>query len=279
MNKDEKLLLLGGAAVTAGIFLMGSGSGVAVPAGRPATPSPPVFPPTQRPIQENPPAGWIQPLPNIRLDKAGVRTDGNDPAGREFKPVVSNPYAPSKGHEGVDIDYRRGSAWSQYRGTGSGVSAQAAAAGYPMRETPLPVSFPSNPLGLLKRYSDSHDGTENYFCPPQVLCCAVQAGRVWTAVKQSSRGMYVLIDHGSYTTYYTHLSSITMPECAGGFIKGTTTQYMVARGQALGIVGYDPSTKTSTVRHLHFQLATRVAGVMKGMDPAEYLRNAQEWRA
>lgn len=263
MRESEKRAVAIGAIVIGGALLMRQRStaqaGPSVPAPVPANPRPPVT----SPITDSPPAGWVWPLPSIRIGNDGMRTDGVD--GDEYHAVISNPF---KGdHEGVDILYKRG---LTYLGKGNAEADSRAkrrtASGYPPRITNGGV------------IADSHDGTKNYFCPPKVLCFAVQAGRVWASSPTGAKGAWVLVDHGSYTTYYTHLSSTTVPKCENGFVAGTKVQHLVARGQALGIVGYDPSTPTSTVRHLHLQLTTYPSGVRRVMDPAPYLAAAQRFR-
>lgn len=78
-------------------------------------------------------------------------------------------------------------------------------------------------------------------------------GTVVFAGKRESYGNLVIVDHGTYQTYYAHLQRITVTE-----------GQKVARGDRVGTVG---STGTSTGPHLHYEV--RVNG--SPVNPRRYL--------
>ena len=70
---------------------------------------------------------------------------------------------------------------------------------------------------------------------------AAAAGRVTTVDYNSSRGYYIVIDHGNgYATLYQHLSR-----------QDVAVGDMVYQGDQIGAVG---ETGFSTAPHLHFEI-------------------------
>lgn len=82
---------------------------------------------------------------------------------------------------------------------------------------------------------------------------ATAAGEVTWTGERESYGNLVIVDHGTYQTYYAHLQRITVTE-----------GQKVARGDRVGTVG---STGTSTGPHLHYEV--RVHG--EPVNPRRYL--------
>lgn len=262
--------------------------------------------PRTTPLQSEVIAGWRWPLPTIALGTDGVRVDSAAPPAIEVVATVSQAFRPPD-HEGVDICYRRPAGslpslrtqlpysrdplaervvdavrptvyrtieqWTRDQDA-AGEWRQRYAAGYLPRQV---IGGSSTPGGATPgEWADSRAGTRAHFCPPSVLCVAVADGRLWAA-GESARGFFVLVDHGSYTTYYAHLSSLAVPRAANGLVSGTKTQLRVTAGMALGVVGYDPSAP-NTVRHLHLQMAHYPGGVRRVVDAAPSLARATRWR-
>lgn len=260
--------------------------------------------PTTTPLTSTTIAGWRWPLPTIALGADGVRTDGRTATTIEVQPVISQALRPPE-HEGVDICYRRPAGalpslrkplpltprdavidalrpatyytieeWVRRQDAQGAAWRQRYAAGYLPRQV---IGTSSTPGGATPgEWADSRAGTRAHFCPERVLCACVADGRLWAA-GESSRGFWVLVDHGSYTTWYGHLSSLAVPRAANGRVAGTGAQLRVTAGMALGIVGYDPSAP-HTVRHLHLELAHFPAGVRRVLDPGPSLAQAARWR-
>lgn len=261
--------------------------------------------PRTTPLASTAIAGWRWPMPTIILGADGVRTDAASGATVDVPAAISQAMR-LPDHEGVDICYRRpgGSLpslrralpltppdqivdairpatyytideWIRRQDAAGASWRQRYAAGYLPRQR---IGGSSTPGGATPgEWADSRAGTRAHFCPPSVLCTAVADGRLWAA-GESSRGFWVLVDHGSYTTWYGHLSSLAVPAAANGVVKGTKTTLRVTAGMALGVVGFDPSA-ANTVRHLHFELAHFPSGVRRVLDPAPSLNTATRWRA
>lgn len=299
MSKKEE----GGVALAAGIgvgALLLASSASAKKGGEPVSKAPTTAPLTSTTI-----AGWRWPMPNIYLGTDGVRTDAPSAGTIEVQAVVSQGLR-LPDHEGVDICYRRpGGAlpslrqplpglppdaildrvrpatyysieeWIRRQDAESPGWRQRYAAGYLARQV---IGTSSTPGGAtLGDWADGRAGTKAHFCPTNILCTAVADGRLWAA-GQGARGSWVLVDHGTYTTWYGHLSSLAVPKAASGLVTGTKTQLRVTAGMALGVVGYDPSAP-NTVRHLHLELAHFPAGVRRVLDAAPSLAQATRWRA
>lgn len=81
---------------------------------------------------------------------------------------------------------------------------------------------------------------------------AAASGEVITAAYDSAYGNYIIIDHGSTSTVYAHMSGLAVS-------YGET----VTRGQTIGYVG---STGRATGTHLHFEVYVGGSRV----DPAQY---------
>jgi hypothetical protein len=206
-------------------------------------------------------------------------------------------------HEGVDICYRRPGgnlpslrrpapfgakdrvvqavrpglyrSIDEWLATLTGNERQRWAAGYLPGQV---IGGSSTPGGATPgEWQNSRNGTRGHFGPPRILLRSVAAGRLW-ACGDSARGHWALIDHGSYTTWYGHLSSLALPETANGKVKGTGAVMQLPRGTAIGIMGYDPSAPR-TVIHLHLQCATYPAGVRRIFDPSASLARAERWLA
>lgn len=95
------------------------------------------------------------------------------------------------------------------------------------------------------------------FMPFGVPAIAVANGQV-IIVKKIGTGIVINVDHKGWVSQYFHLRSAAVKD----------GQY-VAKGQALGEIGFDPSGYA--LNHLHFQI--KIEGEI--VDPEPYLRKAQ----
>jgi murein DD-endopeptidase MepM/ murein hydrolase activator NlpD len=105
----------------------------------------------------------------------------------------------------------------------------------------------------------SPNGTPGYFLPDGVPALAARAGRVVKA-ERTRRGFTLVIDHGGFATYYTHLDRMFV-----------AVDDAVRAGQPLGIIGADPSQGRRAFKHLHFELwpdGTRASAI----DPRPRMR-------
>lgn len=269
------------------VLLLGSGGGGG---GAATPPAEPVVPPRTAPLMAEP-TGWQWPIPDITLADDGVRVPPAEP-GVRVPATISQAYRAGS-HEGVDLDYRRpagalpslavtpvgGGRTLRYRTIDEWIALQPAgwrqryAAGYLPTQS---LGSSSTPGGTTTGdWRDSREGSRAYFCPPNIMCLSVQAGRLW-ASGETSTGHWVLLDHGTYTTWYGHLAAKIVPPANGGFVAGTKAIINLPRGAALGTVGHDPSAP-GTIRHLHLQLAAYPGGVRRVLDPAPSLATASRW--
>lgn len=104
-----------------------------------------------------------------------------------------------------------------------------------------------------------------HFLPPGTIAVAARDGEVWSAGR-TARGHAIVLTHADgWVTYYQHLAQLFIPALDHG-----TGKIRVRAGQALGIVGADP-TQPNQIAHLHFELRRGVRPV----DPQAALR---AWR-
>jgi hypothetical protein len=108
-------------------------------------------------------------------------------------------------------------------------------------------------------------GSKNFWCPGDWPARAVADGRI-TASYVGARGGQIrltLDDPAIGATYvhYAHLSKLFVVE-----------GQQVKRGQALGIVGDDPSVRDPM--HLHFEVHNGPVGPASAIDPAPFLAAA-----
>jgi hypothetical protein len=122
----------------------------------------------------------------------------------------------------------------------------------------------------------SVDGSKWFVMPPAWPAVAAADGVLWTA-GYSSRGYFVVIDHGNVATFYQHLSSLMVPETKPP-AKGTPRDKLVQikAGQPLGVIGGDPQ-EGSHLRHLHFELWP--GGPKSAIDPAPLMKGWQLFEA
>lgn len=137
-----------------------------------------------------------------------------------YDPVASQEFH-QPGHNGIDVMYRRVSKFDQ----------------------------PTFVAG-------THDGSAAFFAPPGVMVCAAHDGLIWSCGPHpTGRGYQIVVDHGKpFATYYLHMESVrwgTIAQGAGGI--------HVQAGEALGVMGYDP-TDPEGLRHLHFEVWYNGAG-------------------
>ena len=103
-----------------------------------------------------------------------------------------------------------------------------------------------------------------HFVPDGTVALAASDATIWSA-RRTPRGYTVVLSHGKpWATYYTHLSSLFVPETARG-----AGGYRVSAGQPLGIVGVDPTNPA--IRHLHFEI-WKGGNHHAAVDPAPILR-------
>jgi len=113
---------------------------------------------------------------------------------------------------------------------------------YP-REKPLPKA--------VKPPTHEYRG---FYVPDGVPVLAAHDGRIWFAGKTGT-GWSVIIDHGPlpWATYYTHMSTLAIPEHRRGRLVGGGSGLHIAAGAPIGVVGWSPKDAQQG-RHLHFEL-------------------------
>jgi len=104
------------------------------------------------------------------------------------------------------------------------------------------------------------DGSKGYVMPPGWLAVAAADGHLWSAGR-TPRGYAVTLDHGDVSTYYTHLSSLLVPEAAAG-----KAPIPIQAGQPLGVIGADP-LDAGGLRHLHFEFWSSSHDPTSAIDP------------
>ena len=138
---------------------------------------------------------------------------------------------------------------------------------YP-REKPLPKA--------VKPPAHEYRG---YFVPQGTPVLAAHDGRIWFAGK-TGVGWTVIIDHGPlpWSTYYTHLETLAIPEHRRGRLVGGTVVsspggpgLLIKAGAPIGTVGWSPKDPQQG-RHLHFELRHGKTPV----DPEDRMRGS--WR-
>lgn len=231
------------AAAALGLLILSQRSSVDVPV--------PIGPrkPTRAELAIEAGAQW--PLPTIQVR-----------GGRAYQAVISDGYQyPRENHDGVDIMYRRETARSSIKRA------------YLYDLSRFRGTWDS------KHYMDAPQGTELFFCPLITPVRPLADGRVWHA-SRSARGFQVVVDHGTFSTYYQHMSVLSVPLCAGGFVLGSTKKHLVTKDSPLGLVGQDPSGGPV---HLHFEVwGYRINAETKRLvkytaDPAPVLAAASRW--
>ena len=259
MTENEKALLVGGGALL--LLSMSGGKSKPSTPSTPSTPSVPTLPRDPRPplADRIRAAGrWFWPLPTIQV--AGT-------PGYTYVPTVSDGFHESRAdHDGVDIMYKR--------------------------QLPTDTKWKvgqKRPWDI-EKYPTPPQGTKWFFCPLGTQVRAFAAGYVWTAA-ETARGWNVLIDHGTYTSYYQHLRRLTIPglPTSDAPIKlgknvATGAKVPIVANGVIGEAGQDPSQGASSPVHLHFELAdylTNSAGqnVRIVHDPAPILQAAERWIA
>lgn len=103
-----------------------------------------------------------------------------------------------------------------------------------------------------------------HFVPDGTVALAAADATIWSAGR-TPRGWTVVLSHGKpWASYYTHLSSLCVPETSHG-----AGGYRVTAGQPIGIVGADPTNPR--IRHLHFEI-WKGGNHTTAIDPAPILR-------
>lgn len=154
---------------------------------------------------------------------------------REYEPVISDGWgSPRDGgrrtHRGADLMYRRRS-----------------------------------PVDQLAAFPARAPHSAWHFLPPGTIAVAARDGEVWSAGR-TPRGHAIVLTHADgWVTYYQHLAQLFIPALDHG-----TGKIRVRAGQALGIVGADP-TQPNQIAHLHFELR-------RGTRPIDPRGALQSWR-
>ncbi len=251
----NELLLFGGGTLVAFLLLRHSNAAVAASAplapgtqpvpGQPQAQPPATFAPkpnapqspTTRPPQIATPAppfpGEVVPNKSYLVQLTG-RWGWPVPRWQGRAPVISDGYGsprPGMTHKGVDLMFGR-------------ISTDA-----------FPMTGPN--------------GSKLFVMPDSWPAVAASDGVLWSA-GPTLRGYAVVIDHGTVTTFYQHLSTLLVPETKPP-APGAPRDKMIPikAGQPLGIIGGDPSNPPH-YKHLHFELWP--AGPASATDPQPYMR-------
>lgn len=107
------------------------------------------------------------------------------------------------------------------------------------------------------------NGSAHHVMPDNMVALAAAEGAVWFADWQRT-GFSIVIDHGEWATYYTHLAALMVRATQ----RGKSGQ-RVRAGDPIGIVGASP-LDGERLKHLHFELWHGGAG--DAVDPEPYLR-------
>jgi len=109
----------------------------------------------------------------------------------------------------------------------------------------------------------STNGSKGYVMPDNVSALAASDGVVWSA-GPSPRGFQVVVDHGTFATYYAHLEKLLVTPT-----ERATAKQRVTAGEPLGIVGASP-IDAEHLKHLHFELWRGAPGAR--VDPEPIMR-------
>lgn len=116
------------------------------------------------------------------------------------------------------------------------------------------------------------NGSKGYVMPDGWLAVAAGDGILWSS-GDTPRGFAVVIDHGTVSTFYTHLDTLLVPQ-----VKPPSKDISPAKvipikaGQPLGVIGADPQDR-HRLKHLHFELWR--GGPQNAIDPAPIMKS---WR-
>jgi murein DD-endopeptidase MepM/ murein hydrolase activator NlpD len=116
----------------------------------------------------------------------------------------------------------------------------------------------------------SSNGTKAFVLPPGTLALALTGGWL-TVAEQTDRGWNVVIDHGTFSSYYQHLAWLMVP-ITHASSAATAGRAWVRPGQPLGVVGYDPKDQAK-LTHLHFEIW--VPDWRHAVDPAPLLKTCE----
>lgn len=185
-----------------------------------------------------------------------------------YAPTISDGYHPNgkpRLHLGADLMYRRSRQWTTIRRLSTGILRRL------WDERHFPAAPPyGSPGGW-------------FFCGPDVQVRALAPGKLWHA-SLSARGFQVLVDHGSWVSYYQHLRRINVPVTQKGKALVDGKETLIDNARILGAVGADPMQGSQGINHLHLEAWTyRGAGTKEGAservrwDPATLLTNARHW--
>jgi murein DD-endopeptidase MepM/ murein hydrolase activator NlpD len=118
----------------------------------------------------------------------------------------------------------------------------------------------------------SPNATKVFVMPDGWMAVAAGDGILWSS-GYTPRGFAVVIDHGTVSTFYTHLDTLLVPQVKPP-TKGTCPANVIPikAGQPLGVIGADPQDK-QRLKHLHFELWR--GGPQDAIDPAPLMKS---WR-
>jgi hypothetical protein len=106
------------------------------------------------------------------------------------------------------------------------------------------------------------NGAAHHVMPDNMVALAASDGAIWSADWMPT-GFTIVIDHGEWATYYTHLAALLVRATQ----RGKSGQ-RVRVGDPIGIVGASP-LDGEHLKHLHFELWR--GGPADAVDPAPYV--------
>ena len=208
-----------------GVVLGGAGAPIAAPVAviaPPKLPPPIAVSPAPMPPAPNHNPGIVPPTMTApaRADGAPVLTGRwvwPVPRWQGRAPVISSGFGtprPGTTHAGVDLMFAR------------------------IGSDPFPVGSPN--------------GSKGFVMPDAWMAIAASDGVLWSS-GPTPRGFAVVIDHGKVATFYTHLSTLFVPQVKPPAAGDKLQRLPIKAGQPLGVIGADPQD-SERLKHLHFEL-------------------------
>jgi hypothetical protein len=112
----------------------------------------------------------------------------------------------------------------------------------------------------------SPNGAAHHVMPDNIPALAAADGVIWSA-DWTARGFTIVVDHGDWATYYTHLTALLVRAT-----QRATSGQRVRAGDPIGMIGADP-LDGAHLKHLHFELWH--GSPADAVDPEPYLRTWQ----
>lgn len=234
-----------------------------------------------------------KPMPDLIVDDAAIQRIPAHPKGTVYRPVVSDGFKTSReNHVGIDVMYKRLMARSK--------ALPGAALAWLKKADNLIDFFTRFAVKTWDagKWPKEPQGTEWFFVPKGTPVRSIAEGRVWNA-SSTPRGLQVLMDHGTWTSYYQHLAVLKIPTCIDGRSTAPESRgkkvfigklppgenafecVVLPFAQVLGHVGSDPSQGSKSPDHLHFELAeyklVNNKLVKRNVDPTKIWEAAESW--